>query len=142
MNSLSTQRDDKSRFFSGFEALFQAAILAVLVGGCAAVAPKAPEDVVKQLSQARWEALLKGDTKTAYGYLSPGSRAVLKEADYDASIRKDFWKAARVDKVDCERGERCEVQLTIEYEFQRMRTKTPLRETWIREGSDWWYVHR
>ena len=142
MTSLSTQRDVKSRFFSGFEALFRASILVVLMAGCAVMAPRTPEEAVKQRSQARWEALLKGDTKTAYGYLSPGSRAVLKETDYDASIRKDFWKSARVEKVDCERGERCEVQLTIEYEFQRKRTKTPLRETWIREGSDWWFVQK
>ena len=141
MNRLSTQRVSKSRFFSSLEALFQAAIL-VVVASCAAIAPSTPEDAVRQRAQARWDALLKGDTKAAYGYMSPGSRAVLKFEDYDASIRKDFWKAARVEKVDCERGERCEVQLAIEYEFQRMRTRTPLRETWIREGSDWWYVQK
>lgn len=142
MNSLSTQREVKARLFSGVGALFQASILAVMLAACATVAPGKPEDVVRQKSQARWDALLKSDTKTAYGHISPAGRAVLKYEDYDASIRKDFWKAARVEKVDCERGERCEVLLTIEYEFQRIRTKTPLRETWIREGSDWWYVHR
>jgi hypothetical protein len=32
------------------------------------------EDLVKARAQQRWDALLKGDTKTAYGFLSPGSR--------------------------------------------------------------------
>ena len=36
----------------------------------------------------------------------------------------------------------CETQLAIEYEFQGKRIKTPLRETWIREGTDWWYVQK
>jgi hypothetical protein len=34
------------------------------------------------------------------------------------------------------------VQVTIEYEYQGRRMKTPLRETWIRDGSEWSYLQR
>ena len=111
----------------------------VAVSGCAALAPKAPEDAVRERAQARWDALVKGDFRAAYAYLSPGSKAVQPETEYVNSLRQGFWKAARVEQAHCT-DQRCEVQAKIEYEFGGRRTETPLRETWIREGSEWWYV--
>ena len=118
-------------------------VAAVVVGvsGCALVAPKAPEEAVKERAQARWNALLSGDYKAAYAYLSPGSRAVQPETEYAKSLRRDFWKAAQVEKATCTE-QRCRLEASIEYELMGRRTKTPLRETWIREGSEWWYVAR
>jgi hypothetical protein len=110
--------------------------------GCAAMKPAAPEDVVKQRAQARWDALVKGDTRTAYGFLSPGSRATSTPEAYAASLRPGFWKSATVTKVECTSADSCDAHAIIEYEFQGRRTKTPLRETWIREGSEWWYLQR
>ena len=135
MNSLSTQRSVKSK------RNFTVLILGVLLAGCASLRP-APEMIVKERSQARWNALVKGDLKTTYAYFSPGSQAVLSYEDYVVSVRRGFWKSASVEKVTCPSQDLCEVQLTIEYEFQRRATKTPLRESWIREGSDWWYVQK
>ena len=109
------------------------------VSGCAGMAPKAPEEAVKERAQARWNALVQGDFKAAYAFLSPGSRAVQPEADYVNSLRRNFWKSAQVEKATCTE-QRCEVEASIEYELQGRRTTTPLRETWIREGSEWWYV--
>lgn len=112
------------------------------MAGCASVQPRTAEQVVKERSQARWDALVKGDTKTAYAFFSPGSRQVLSPEAYADTIRRGFWKAATVDTVTCSSPDACEAQVAIEYEFQGKRTKTPLRETWIREGSDWWYVQK
>jgi hypothetical protein len=120
---------------------FPAVLLAVFLAGCAVLQPDAEVTVGKR-AQARWDALVAGDTKAAYEFLSPGSRAALSLADYASSIRVGFWKSAKVDKVTCESADRCEVAATIEYEFQGRRTKTPLRETWIRDGSEWWYLQR
>lgn len=123
---------------------FSRVVIAVLVAGvaaCATIAGGTPEDVVKERAQARWDDLVRGDYHAAYRYLSPGSRQVRSEQDYVNSLRPGFWKSAKVDQVKCEAA-RCEVDATIEYEFQGQRTKSPLRETWIREGSDWWYVLR
>jgi len=120
-------------------------LVAVSVGlaGCATVA-KGPalEEIVKGRGQARWKAQVQGDLKTAYGYYGPGTRQTLSLADFAAGMKIGFWKAVTVDKVECGSPDRCEVSTTIEYEYRGQRIKTPSRETWIHEGSDWWLVRR
>lgn len=140
MNSLSTQRDVEAGFAGHFGRLAAGLILAVAMAGCVALAPRTTEEAVKERAQARWDALVKGDAMAAYAFLSPGSRAVLTSESYATSIRVGFWKSALVDKVVCETQQACEAHVTIEYEFRAQRIKTPLRETWIREGTDWWYL--
>lgn len=115
--------------------------LSALVG-CGALDLRDDDVVVKERAQARWDALVKGETRTAYNYLSPASRAAMTPDAYAGSLRQGFWRSAKVDSVKCATKENCEAQVTIEYEYQGRRTKTPLRETWIREGSEWWYLQR
>ena len=135
MNSLSTQLSVKA----GVK--FTVVLIGVLLAGCATLA-RSPEEIVKERSQARWNALVQRDTSTAYSYFSPGSRAVTSYEDYVVSINRGFWKSAQVEKVTCPSPDSCEVRLTIGYEFQGRGIKTPLTESWIREGSDWWYVKK
>ena len=116
--------------------------VAIGIAGCAAFTPRPAEVVVKEKAQARWDALVKGDIKAAYAYMSPGSRSIITPEGYEASIRKGFWKSAVVDKVECSSAQSCDALATIEYEYMGKRTKTPLRETWIKEGSDWWYLRK
>ena len=142
MNSLSTQRDVNAGVFQGVARIIWALALGVAMAGCVAVTPRTPEEAVKARAQARWDALVKGDLKAAYGFLSPGSRAVTTQEAYGASIRTGFWKSAVVERAACDAPQACEAQVTIEYEFQGKRVKTPLRETWIREGTDWWFVQK
>jgi len=118
---------------------FLAAALMALAG-CATIAPEAPEAVVKDRAQERWDALVRDDFHAAYAYLSPGSKQVIDEKNYVERLRKGFWKSAQVQSVKCASDRSCEAQVSIEYEFQGRRTKTPLHESWIREGSSWWYV--
>lgn len=118
-----------------------AAVVAVLgLAACAAVPQKPAEDVVRARAQERWDALLKGDLKAAYGYLGPGSRELNTFEAYSASVRKGFWKTAQVSKVACPTAESCEVEVAVEYEFRGSRVKTPLGETWVRQEGNWWYV--
>lgn len=142
MNSLSTQCDVKAGFAPGVARNIWALVLGVAVAGCAAMQPRTPEEAVKARAQARWDALLKGDMKAAYALLSPGSKAVTTQEAYAGTMRAGFWKSVVVEKVACDAPQACEAQVTIEYEFQGRRTRTPLRETWIREGMDWWYVQK
>jgi len=116
------------------------AVAVVAVAGCATVGGEPPEAIVKERAQARWDLMVKGDFKAAYGYLSPGSRAVLSESSYVGSLKKGFWKSARVDSVTCRSAEACDVSATIEYDYMGHHTKTPLRESWIRDEGQWWYV--
>jgi phospholipase C len=117
------------------------AVVAVALWSCATV-PSSPEAAVKQKAQARWDLLVKGDFNAAYGYMSPGSRSIITAPEYAASLRAGFWKSAVVDKVECGSAQSCDVSATIEYEHLGRRTKTPLRETWIREGQEWWYLRK
>jgi hypothetical protein len=142
LNSLSTQPVVKLDVSVGMARSVSVVVAGLLAVACATVQPRTPEEVVKERSQARWNLLLKGDMKAAYEYLSPGSRAVMTYEDFVTSIRRGFWKAAEVQKVACEGAQTCEAQSMIEYEFQGRRVKTPLKETWIRDGSDWWYVQK
>ena len=146
MNSLSTQRARiglATRGTGSIPGRLAAGILAMVLGACATVsAPRTPEAMVKERAQARWDALVKNEFNTAYGYLSPGSRSIISAPDYAGTLRRGFWKSATVEKVECGSAQSCEVTATIEYEFSGMRTKTPLRETWIRDGSEWWYVQK
>jgi len=113
------------------------------LAGCATVAKApAPEEIVKARAQARWNALVQGDVKTAYEYYGPGTRQTMTLAEFAAGMKIGFWKAVTVDKVECGAPDRCEVSTTIEYEYRGQRIKTPSRETWIHEGSDWWLVRR
>jgi hypothetical protein len=143
LNSLSTQ--DGGKLIDFLVRIQSAAVLMVALVGvtaCAVFDQRPPEEKVVARAQERWNALVKGDLKAAYGYLSPGSRAVMDLESYEASIRRGFWKSAKVDKADCAAQQSCEVYVTIEYEFRGGRTKTPLRETWIQEGSNWWLVQK
>ena len=115
---------------------------AMLAAGCAAVESKPDVEVVKERAQARWNALVSGDVKTAYGYLSPATRATLTPEAYESSVRKGFWKSVVVDKVYCESPTVCAADLTVEYEYLGRRTKTPLKDNWIKDGSTWWYVQK
>ena len=118
------------------------AVAVGVLGGCAALDARPPEEILKERVQARWDTLVQGDFKAAYQYLSPGSRAVTSAEGYASSLRTGFWKAAKVDAVTCEKPDVCDAQLTIEYEFRGRRIKTPLKETWIKEGSSWWFVQK
>ena len=142
MNSLSSQHAGKK---VDLAVVIRTAVVAFALAGiaaCASIGQRPPEEVVGQRAQARWDALVKGDLKSAYGYLSPGSRSVMDQANYESTIRRGFWKAAKVDKVMCSAQQSCEVHVTIEYDFRGAVTKTPLRETWIKEGPDWWWVQK
>jgi len=114
-----------------------------VLAGCASVETGPPrEEVVKNRAQTRWNALVLGDFKAAYEFYGPGTRATVSLAEFTAGLKQGFWKSVTVDKVECPAADRCEVSTTIEYEHRGMRIKSPSRETWIREGSDWWLVRR
>lgn len=141
MNSLSTQDAGKVVHLAGKYAV--AVVSAMLfLAGCAGMPGRAPEEVVKERAQARWDDMVKGDFHAAYAYMSPSSRQLTSENDWMARLRRGFWKSAQVEKVECKSANACDVSVTIDYEFQGMRTRTPLHESWVREGSQWWYVLR
>ena len=120
--------------------------LTVVLAGCAGIgvdsSPEAKQKAVAQRAEARWQLLLKGDVAGAYEYLSPGSRAATPLELYKAKVRPGGWRAASVDKVECER-ELCSVQMLVTYDFKQLKgIQTPVKETWIIENGSAWYVYR
>lgn len=113
--------------------------LAILTA-CATLDSRPSPEVVKERAQARWNALVSGNPNAAYAYFSPTVRQTLKAEDYASSVKKGFWKSVTVDRVECSNADLCTAHATIEYEYKGGRVKTPLRETWIREGQNWWYA--
>ena len=113
-----------------------------MVAACATVPPPSGDVIVRERAQARWNALVAGDVKKAYEYFSPGSRATMSVSDFEKSIRIGFWKAVKVDKVECATADRCDVHVTIDYDHRGTRITTPHRETWVRDGADWWFLRR
>ncbi len=144
----------KARIFDGTPVMagHLVRILAVSLvsglAGCAsqtgniAVAEKSRESIVQERAQARWDVLLKNQMAEAYRFYSPASRAVLSYEDFIRSMRVGFWKAARVERVECQAEDACEAIVSIEYQHRGSQVRTPIRETWIRMEGNWWYVQK
>jgi len=121
--------------------LLASALLIAIAAGCAALDSRDGREVVTQRAKERWDAVIAGDLKKAYGFISPAGRTVLTYEGYEKSIRKGFHRAARVTEVRCTGPELCEVTLEIEYEFSGRRMKTPFFEKWVKQESQWWYLY-
>ena len=121
---------------------------AAALAGCAAQPeareqkPRGAEEIVAERAQAKWNALIADKLSEAYKLYSPSSREVMSYEDFVRSIRRGFWKTAKVEKVTCESADACEVQVAIEYSYKGSLIKTPVSETWIRRDGTWWFVQR
>jgi len=127
-------------FVKAFQVLM--GVVVVVLGGCALMEQRPAEQQVQERAQARWDLMLKGDLTGAYEYMSPGTRAVMTRDQFASSVRTGFWKAVKVDKVVCETPASCEAHLTVDYEFRGSPVRTPAKETWVKDGSTWWYLRK
>jgi len=101
----------------------------------------APQAMVTARAKARWDAMVKGDLDTAYGYMSPASRQVTPLEKYKANSRRDAYRDARIESVSCE-ADACIVKLFVTYDHPRMKgITTPILESWIIDGGQAWYVY-
>ena len=131
-----------------------AGVLALLVvAGCGTLfglTKDTPPDVkaaaVKERSNARWAALIKGDVDAAYAYLSPGTRELVSPEQYRARMQAVGFRSVQIEKVDCE-SETCQVGLLLTYDYAKGSTSakgitTYLQETWVLEKGQAWFVWR
>jgi hypothetical protein len=114
----------------------------VLASGCATLDSRPPTEIVKERSQARWNALVAGDTKAAYQFFTPTTRSTLKYQDYADNINKGFWKSVTVDNVACESATVCTATASVTYNHKLGRNTSPVQETWIKDGANWWYAQK
>jgi hypothetical protein len=89
----------------------------------------------------RWDALLKGDTKTAYGYLSPASRDVTPLERYQSRVNRSI-REAKVTGVTCE-AEVCKASVVVKFDHRLAKgLEAPLTETWVISDGQAWLVYR
>ena len=99
-----------------------------------------PQAALMARAKQRWDALVANDLKTAYSFMSPGTRQIVSYEGYITSIRPGFWKAAQVKRAECSEATVCEMVIEIQYDYRGMRVTTPLRESWAQTDGEWWYV--
>ena len=117
---------------------------ALWLGGCAALQPKTPEQVVQERAEARWAALIDGDFEKAWTYTQPGYRAIVKQKAYFRQFSgAGQWLGAQVHQATCE-AERCTVRIRLTTKvlippFAGRDMVGAIDETWVREDGQWWY---
>ena len=128
-------------------ALLATATLAL--AACAGLQPKTPEDVVRERSEARWDALIKRDFDKAYAFTQPAFRAVVKPDAYKQRFGSaGTWKGAQIHEATCEAA-RCtvRVRLTTAINIPRFARSIPEvvgyhDEVWVRDQGQWWFFEK
>ncbi len=104
-------------------------------------AGKSLEDQVRERAVKRWEALIRGDLESAYGYFSRATRETYPIELYRAKMRPGMWREAKVDTAKCADGV-CEVTVIITLDHNRLKgIVTPVAERWIIQDGVAWYVY-
>lgn len=116
---------------------------ALALAGCATTA-QAPEDLVTQRVEQRWDALMQNDFERAWTYTQPGYKAIVAQRDYHKRFGGGGrWKGVQIHDVQCQ-PERCLVKLRLTSTvmvppFRGKDLVGHITETWVREDGQWWY---
>lgn len=120
------------------------ACAAMAVGGCAALSPSTPEQIVHMRATEYWEGRIGGQYEKAYALTAPSYRKLRTESQFKmqfgagASIER-----AEVKKIDCE-PEKCNVQLQLGVKpllpgMNMGTVSTFVNEIWLLEEGQWWH---
>lgn len=91
-------------------------------------------------SNARWQAMIKGDFQTAYDMMTDASRKAVTLERFRGRSRSVVFREAKVQKVSCD-AESCKVEVFVTYDHPKMKgVGFPATETWIIERGAFWYV--
>lgn len=129
---------------------FAPVVAALAVSACASIATSSsPEEQVRQRAQARWDAQIAGDWKTAYSLTTPSYRALRNLDFYRASVGgAASWKAVEVVRVSCnEDGQACSARIKLDYDAvvrpgQALPSSTYFNENWVLEEGQWYFHAR
>ena len=134
------------------------AIVAIVLTACGAASTKQvrpagnggpAEEVVAANAKARWDAIIAKDYRTAYDYLTPGTRATTAYEAYrqrllGAALR---WTAAEVQSVECKESDVCRAEVYITYMLRasqpgmgEIEGASPVYEQWIRTDGRWYHL--
>ncbi|WP_376697025.1 hypothetical protein [Wenzhouxiangella sp. EGI_FJ10305] len=133
--------------------LCRSAVILVVVSALGAIAacsgPDLPDhERVSDRAQARWDALVDKDGKTAWNYYTPGFRDTYPQPDFDYDIRRRpvRWLDAEVRGADCQE-DRCTVRVWVEYDApsapqgqRSVKLSKVVSEEWLKLDGQWWYA--
>lgn len=130
-------------------------LVAAVVAGCASIGPADTEGwrssqrpVIKQRAEARWDALIKGNYETAYGFLTSAQRSVVSLQQYKGSIGGAvLWQVARVDDIRYDSPTVAAVSVAVTYRFmppgsggKEIESVRQMQEKWLYKDGGWWYT--
>lgn len=119
------------------------ACAALSVSGCAALAPRTPEQIVQKRAADYWNARVAGQFDKAYVLSTPSYRKLRTEAQFNRQFGAGAsFESAEVNKVECE-PEKCMVQMKLGVKPAILGINlgtVPIfvNETWVLEEGNWW----
>lgn len=122
-----------------------AALASLALSACATLGSMSPQEQVSQRANQRWQALIGADFTRAYGFNTPGYRAVISPEAHRATVGSAVaWVGAEAVKVDCPEANKCTA--TVRIDFKPLmggrygdKINTHIDETWLLEDGQWWY---
>lgn len=121
-----------------------AALGAVVMAGCAAMAPATPEQAVAKRATAYWEARTQAQYEKAYALSTPSYRALRTAEQFKLQFGAGAnIQSAEVVGVTCE-PEKCVAKMKLRVKPVIIGLKldtmdTFLDEIWLLEDGQWWH---
>lgn len=118
----------------------------LLLSACAAPAKK--EVSIEERVNARWAALLGGDTEGAYGYLTPGYRSSVSLKQYQRQLLTQAvsWTSAKYLDSKCEEST-CEVRVSVGFTVygavpgvKSYSGTQKIDESWVLTDGSWYML--
>lgn len=132
----------KTRFSAKGAMRAGAMIMAALsLGACATMDSGTPEQIVTKRAQAYWDARLKGDATTAYGFANDAFRQAVSEQKFKQGHMATFAVGAEVQKVECD-AQKCDVGTNLKVNPPLPGKKIGTidvysKQTWLLEDGQW-----
>lgn len=153
LRTCSHSSPDRNDVSHAVPAHLRRAVLAVaLVGaglwlfGCAAVAPKTPEQIVAERAAERWKLMMADKFEGSYELTAPSYRALKDFKAYRLNYGPaKSWVSSEVVKVTCASAASCTAVLKV-----TIKNSTPIRglptlttaldENWVLEDGRWYFL--
>jgi hypothetical protein len=144
-----------SLIFNRRRFLLGAGVAALALHGCATLEPEdsdrwrdAQREALRSRAQARWDALIKGDIATVYGFTSPEYRAVVSEQQFRGKYGSVVdWRLAEVKNISYDSPTVATVSVEVTYRTwlrgmpdKPVEAKSLIPEKWIYNNREWWYT--
>ena len=126
-------------------------LLVLLLAACAgrAVKPETAEEQVRTRAQERWALMIARDFDAAYAFLTPGTRLLHTQQDFNEKYRNTRvdWKSAEVKEVLCEAADRCTLKVEVAFALIGGMRGVPnvngdqiINEVWLLEDGSWYHL--